>query len=490
MKKIFATFILTAAVSAAAFAAEPLRTAYFLDGYDFRHKLNPAMPAARSYFALPVLGATKIGVQSNLGISSFLYPTNDGRLTTFMNGSVSSDTFLKKLNKNNIISADFSTSVISIGAWGKKNGFTSVELNLRGGVSANLPRDIFAFMKTVGGKETYDITHLGARGQAYMELSVGHAQRVNKRLSVGGKIKLLLGAANANLDMNKMKIKMAADEWSVNAQGQLKVSGGMLEIPTYAQSGEVPEGKDPNQINLEGLSFDPAETFRTKGIGGFLGGYGAAVDLGFTYEILNGLTIGAAVTDLGVISWKNTLDARTSEAAWSFKGFENVSLDSESENSIQNQFGKLSEGFEDMLALYTETGGKNYLEMLATTVNASLQYKMPFWQGMSLGALVTARLQGPYSWTEGRVSLNFAFGNVLALSGSYAYSTFGSSVGAALNLHSRAFSFYLGTDTLPTRLSRPVPGIGFGVPVDGIKLGVNFGLVFNLSKRKDKTFRE
>lgn len=490
MKKIFATYIIATAISAVAFAAEPLRTSFFLDGYDFRHKLNPAMPAARSYFALPVLGGTKVGLQSNLGINTFLYPTNDGRLTTFMNGSVSSDTFLKRLNKNNIISADFSTSIISIGAWGKKNGFTSVELNLRGGVSANLPRDIFAFMKTVGGKETYDISHLGARGQAYMELSLGHAQRINRKLSVGGKLKILLGAANANLDIDKMKIKLAADEWSVNAKGHLKASGAIIDIPTYAQSGEVPEGKDPDQLNFNAISFDPAETFRTKGIGGFLGGYGAALDLGFTYEVLDGMILGAAVTDLGLISWKNSLYATTSETAWSFKGFENVSLDNDSENSIQNQISKLGEGFEDMVALYMGKGGKNYIEMLATTVNASLQYKMPFWKGMSVGALVTARIQGPYSWAEGRASLNFAFGNVLGLSGSYAYSTFGSSAGLALNLHSRAFSFYLGTDTIPTKLSAPVPGIGFGIPVSSLKLGVNFGLVFNLSKRKDKTFRE
>ncbi|MDE7127914.1 MAG: hypothetical protein K2O58_08500, partial [Bacteroidales bacterium] len=118
--------------------------------------------------------------------------------------------------------------------------------------------------------------------------------------------------------------------------------------------------------------------------------------------------------------------------------------------------------------------------------------KMPFWDSMSVGALLTSRIQGEHSWTEGRLSVNFAFGNVFALSGSYAYSNFGSTFGAAMNLHCRAVSFYLGTDTIPTHFTAPLIENGpvkIGLPLNKMNIGLNFGLVFNVSKRKDKLYR-
>ena len=195
MKKIFGIFIVALAFSVTVKAQEPLRTAYFLDGYNFVHQLNPALPSARSYFTLPALGYSNLGVQSNMGISTFLFPQENGQLTTFMNSTVSSETFMKGLNNNNILNVDVSTALLSIGAWGRKNGFTSIDLNLKANVSLNLPQDLFMFMKNVGGAEEYNISNLGVKARSYLELSLGHTQRINKRLSVGGKVKFLLGVS-------------------------------------------------------------------------------------------------------------------------------------------------------------------------------------------------------------------------------------------------------------------------------------------------------
>ena len=72
MKKIFNIFVFSLVLGTAAFAQTTMKTTYFLDGYDFRHRLNPATPSARSYFTLPVLGYTSVGVSSNMGVNTFL----------------------------------------------------------------------------------------------------------------------------------------------------------------------------------------------------------------------------------------------------------------------------------------------------------------------------------------------------------------------------------------------------------------------------------
>ncbi|MCM1177697.1 MAG: DUF5723 family protein [Clostridium sp.] len=491
MKKIFCIFTLAMAFSVASVAQEPMRTAYFLDAYNFRHQMNPAFASARSYFTIPALGYMNGGVQSNIGMSKLLYPTADGKLTTFMSSSVGEREFLGRLHRNNLLGANVSTSIFSIGAWGKKNGFTTVELNMKANTSVNLPRDLFAFMKSPGASQHYDISNIGLRAKAYLELSLGHSQRINRKISVGGKLKFIVGLVDARVQLDQMNIDMTESEWRVNANGTMRVSGGgIVKVPTYSETGGADKGQRPDQINFKEIKFaDENEIFSS--IPSMIGGYGAALDLGFSFEVLKGLTVSASVLDLGFISWKNSIYAVTDNNPWSFKGFDNFSFDGDSDNSIGKQFEHIGDDLLELINLYRKDN-RSYTEMLAATVHAGVQYKMPFWNGMSVGALLTSRIQGAHSWTEGRLSLNFAFGNAFALSGSYAYSNFGSTFGAALNLHCRALSFYLGMDSIPTRFSKsivPESPINIGIPLNDINLGLNFGLVFNVSKRKDKDFR-
>ena len=52
-------------------AQEALRSAYFLPGYNFRHELNPALAPERGYVALPAIGGLNVGLNSNIGLSTF-----------------------------------------------------------------------------------------------------------------------------------------------------------------------------------------------------------------------------------------------------------------------------------------------------------------------------------------------------------------------------------------------------------------------------------
>ena len=93
--KIAAALLFAASIPAVStWAQNSLRSAYFLEGYTYRHQMNPAFASERNYVGMPVLGNFNIGLQSNIGVSNFLYKLPNGDLTTFLNGSVSSSEFL------------------------------------------------------------------------------------------------------------------------------------------------------------------------------------------------------------------------------------------------------------------------------------------------------------------------------------------------------------------------------------------------------------
>lgn len=243
MKKIY--FILAIAISTAVLpvSAQQLNSAYFTEGYKFRHHLNPAFASSRSYFSIAT-GNINVGVNSNMGISTFLYPTADGRLTTFMNGSVSADEFLSRLNRKNILGVDAGVSLISTGTWGK-HGFTSVELNLKSSSAVNLPKDLFDFMKNVGQRQSYNFSNLGVRSRNYMELAIGHSHSITKRLNIGAKVKFLLGIASADVRVDDVKVDMYEDQWRVDANGSLYAAVPGLDLGTKA-GGEI----DFNDISI------------------------------------------------------------------------------------------------------------------------------------------------------------------------------------------------------------------------------------------------
>ena len=140
MKKItyialsLAAFCLSTAVS----AQQNLRTAYFTDGYTYKYKMNPAMTPERGFFAIPVLGNIGIVAESNLGLSTFLYPISDG-LTTFMNNSVPAEEFMAKIKNNNKLNVNVNTSIIAFGFRTGK-AFHTVDLSLRADARAAIPK--------------------------------------------------------------------------------------------------------------------------------------------------------------------------------------------------------------------------------------------------------------------------------------------------------------------------------------------------------------
>lgn len=448
-------------------AQQNLRTAYFLDGYTYAYKMNPALQGERGFVSIPVLGKLSLGVESKLGISTFIKPS-DGKLVTFLHPDISDNEFLSGMNRGNVMFANMDIPVIAFGFWTGK-AYHTVDLSVRADAGANLTKDLFHFMKvgSADGTDTWDISDFGARAEARMELAYGYSRRFGENVSVGARVKALMGVARADLAMETMNLKLNGDEWAVTAKGVADFAG-VLDVRTKGQTGSATDPAHHDLIDWNALHIKSKDEIKK-----YLSSpsMGLAVDLGVAVDLLDYLTVSASVLDLGFIGWNDAVHATTPETAWSFTGFENLSLDGET--AIGGQFESLKD---DLLGAMNfmksgENGGKNSVN-LSATAHLGIEARMPFYERLSVGILGTHRFAGAYSWTEGRFSLNWALLKAFSLSGSYAISNMGNSLGAAMNIHLPGFTLFAGVDSL-LPLTNVTPNM---IPIDSCNTNLAVGL--------------
>lgn len=460
---------------AAAAGQQALRSAYFLEGYNYRHQLNPAFASERNYFSMPILGNLNVGTQANVGVSDFLYPyrTANGELTTFMNESVSSEEFLDGLKSRNRINLDLDMTIFSAGfrAFG---GFNTVELSLRGGVRANLPYELFEFMKCgmTSDDTHYLIEDMGISSTNYAELALGHSHRINDRWTVGGKVKLLFGLADAYAKINRMELNLTKDVWSVQADGEMNAAVKGLMLPTKEEAGRSVD--DPADRDL--MSWEDAD-FDSPGLNGF----GMAFDLGATFKVRDDLELSAALLDLGFINWKNNIKATTSNEPWTFDGFNNIAIDPEDPddpNDWENQFEAIGDDLESLTNFRKKEDGGSRTRALGATLNIGAVYTLPYYKKLKLGFLSSTRINGAYSWSEGRFSANVAPLKWFDGGVNYAVSSFGSSFGWILNFHPKGFNLFIGSDH---QFFKVTPQY---VPVHHATANFSMGINFPIGKRK------
>lgn len=458
MKKSYIlTIALLVLAGISASAQQNLRTAYFLDGYTYAYKMNPALQGERGFFAVPVLGKTSLGIESNLGLSSLVYPSADGTLKTFLHPDVTSEEFLKNMRHKNLIMANADLPVVALGFRTGK-AYHTLDVSLRADVDGNLTKDLFRFLKvgSSDGTTSWDISNFGARAQARAEVAYGLSLKFGEKVSVGARVKALMGLAKVDLTMDDMNLKLSSEEWAVKAKGSASIAGP-VEVKTM----------DDDLIDFSSFALksesEIIEYLKDPALG-------FAVDLGASADILEWLTLSASVTDLGMVGWKNVMTASTPEASWSFDGFDDLSLNDDS--AISDEFDALIGEFSDALNIKKDGFSEKMSTPLSATAHLGLEARMPFYKRLSIGLLGTHHFAGAYSWTEGRASVNWALLRIFAVSGSYAISTHGTSFGAACNIHLPGLTLFAGVDSfLP--LLNVTPSY---IPIDACNTNVSLGL--------------
>lgn len=461
---LFLFFLGSVAMNA---TAQSLRSGYFMEGSTYRHQLNPAFMGERNYFSIPGLGNTSAGVQGNIGVDDFVYKYNQNgyTLTTFMNPTVGNAEFLDNLHENNHLNADIRMTLLSFGFRGM-GGFNTFEIGLRSNSSVNLPYGLFDFMKTGmadAANTHYKIDDITVRSNNYVEFAFGHAREIIKdRLSVGGKVKLLVGGANVDGHVKNMDVYMSQDVWRVEAEGEVN---GSLKGGYFTTKAPNEQGKR----EVDGLEVE------SPGIGGF----GIGIDLGAVYKMddfVEGLTLSAAVLDLGFIKWNNGLKARM-QNNYTFNGFQHpIAVDPEGDDDpgdIDNQIDQIGDDLEDFIKLYDDGTVSSRSTKLASTLNVGAEYVFPLYQKLKFGLLSTTHFNKPFTWSEARLSANISPIRWLEASVNYAYGSFGSGFGWMLNFHPKGFNFFVGMDHLVTKVTPQYAPIG--------NANANISLGFNIT---------
>ena len=455
---------LTMAAAILPTSAQELRTSYFMETSNYRHQMNPALLDS-PYVGL-LFSNINIGMTGNIGAKQFIFDTNglpgytgNYRYTTFMDPNVDAKTFLNKLHDKNRFDLYLNYNLFSVGfkAWG---GVNLLELNLRSNTNLTLPKGLFEFAKTAGEKEHYEFGGLGMRTQNYMELALGHSRDINDQWRVGGKLKFLIAAAYADFTADNVTLDMTEDAWRIQSNAQMKASLLKSDVIHEDPSKNSADGR-PRVKKLDNFGFS-------------LPGFGMALDLGVTYKPIENLTLSAAITDLGFISWKNTHHA-SSQGDYTFDGFNNIYIGSDKDQTedIDDQFDQIGDDLEEMFSVYDD-GTKTATQALAATLNVGAEYKLPAYDKLKFGFLYTSRIHGKYSWHQGMLNVGVRPVKWFECNVNGAVTSTGVTAGGMLSLKAPHFNFYIAADRFFSKMGKQ------GVPLNSSNGNITFGMTFPL----------
>lgn len=468
MKLVHKKYIIAAAMlaSSANIMAQGINSAYYTNDYKFRHTMNPAFANEQSYFSIPALGNINVNMHGNFGYQDVVRSNpwygngSDKKKTTFMHPDISVKDALNGFSKgNNRILGDIGITILSAGfkAFG---GYNTIELNSKSSVGVSIPYEMFEFAKNTGYK-TYNIGDINARVQSYAEIALGHSRQINDKLRVGAKLKFLLGVGRADVQFKDIKADLASNEkWIISGNAKANVSMKGFEFKS-----EEKEYNNPNHGNSG--EYETIDDIDFDGVG--LGGFGMAVDLGGVYKINDDWTVNAALLDLGFIGWSNNVTAVNKANKFEFNGFHDTSVSTDHGATIDDKIDDYDDQLKDFANLTDEGNKGGRSTGIGATLNVGCEYNLPVYRKMTFGFLSSTRINGPYTWTEGRLSANWTPMKWIDGGVNLAVNSFTTSMGWALNIHPKGYNFFIGMDHILGKMSKE------GIPLSS-NANVNVGM--------------
>lgn len=481
--------------------AQFLRTSYFMEGTHYRQQLNPALTPTKGYFNLPVIGAVNATVGStSLGYQDIIDIIDDG------DDFYTKPDFMNRLKDNNKLNVNFSTEILSAG-WYKGKNFWSFNIGLRTDIGANLTKNMFTFLNEMETVEenwrnsNYDISGQQLNINAYTEIGLGLSRQINSRLTVGARVKALLGIGNMELKLNRvaMSANLPSDQ-QINQWSSESYWNSMTPSQAAQAAQELKDKFNNYHANLtvgaelkssfKGLELQEEEgkdyvtdfDFDSGKLG--IAGYGFGIDLGASYKILDNLTVSASVLDLGFISWSksSTKIASANPDPIDIKGSTYANMvDPNNPNTVMNAVNQLqndAQGYMDrvtngdvldydMLQLEVSDAKESRKSRLASTLVLGAEYGF-FNNKLAVGVLSTTRFVQPDALTELTFSANYRPKSWFNVALSYsAIQSAGKSFGLGLKLG----PLFVGTNYMFLgKNSNSVNGfVGVSIPLGGRK---------------------
>ncbi|HYG04339.1 MAG TPA: DUF5723 family protein [Chryseosolibacter sp.] len=326
-----------------------------------------------------------------------------------------------------------------------------------------LPRDVVNFF--VQGTEAYVNRTATLSPEIemmnYLETGFGASYTVDKKLTVGAKLKILKGVVNATTERSAFNISLA-DNYGITVSADLDMRSSGIH-------------------NFDSSEYEIQDNWKD-----YTKNNGFAIDLGATYKLTDKWTVGASIIDLGSIKWKNDTYGYSMNPETANYTFEGVDLD-----EVLNGDSDYGESLADSIeAKFDYKEGKigKYKTPLPTKVYLSGVYQIR--KMFSAGGLIgIERFRG--RWMPAfTASLNKEFGKRVGASLSYTVTNNSfNNLGAGLSLNFAPVQFYIVGDNvlrLPLTLASEKnlnPYVN-NLQYFNLRIGLNF--VFGRDKVQEK----
>lgn len=273
---------------------------YQMNGLPQSIQANPSfLPKSKLYLNLPIGFAT-------VGITNSGFSFNDA-FTKRADDSLQINTqqVVDNLAALNLFNAETSYDLIGVGF--KLNDlYVNFTSTFKFQTNFLYPKDLLKFALEGNGKnyigQRASLDGLGINLNSYVEYAFGVTKEIDKKLTVGGRFKLISGIANFQTKKSKLGIYTDPEDFSITIDGDAEIN-----------SSNFGQFLDSTGTKMEASDYiSNFAKFKNKGIG---------IDLGATYILNDKITLSASVVDLGSIRWTTNITSYKANIDYKFEGF-------------------------------------------------------------------------------------------------------------------------------------------------------------------------
>lgn len=469
-------------------SAQQVNTLYFLENAPMRHTINPAFqPVSNFYLTLPVVGHTSLWVGTNgWSMSDFIFKGPNGNTITPLHPDAPAN-WLEQQPKKFTFDMDLHTNILGFGFRIKENSYLHINVSERISAGVNFSSSIFGLNHIRDGV-VLDSVSLGLNALAYTEFAVGFSHNITRKWSVGGKIKVLVGQADAAVNFDNLAFTTSLDSLRMTGNGTMRMAAP-LNWSSFPTTQEELADYDVAELfsNYNGdIMQQVKEAIKPAGMG-------VAFDLGVTYKPINNLQLTAAVTDLGFIRWHRYAKA-TADVDATFEGIdldysEYGSINHFDDDKLVDDVTNELEGYLDEIKVNDIEKGFPYINMLTANLNVGIDAN--FWKNrVGVGVYSHTRFFNSYITEEVTFGAALRPVNWFNLAASYSFlNGHWSNIGAALSIAPYdGLMLTVATDYIPTSYAKSsAEKIALPYKTSGVNVMFGLAIVAGTNKKnKDK----
>ena len=334
--------------------AQTTNSLYFMRGVPQNYQVNPAFqPECNKFFGLPGLSPLTVKIQNSpFALNDAVYYNKEiDSLITFLHPLADKNAFLALLNENNFLNAELSVNLASMGFRAKKMYFT-FDVTERVLTQFSYP-DAFIRLPIFGpdSGRVYDFNSFGLNFSVFNEFSIGISRKIDDKLTIGIRAKMLFGQANLQTELFDLTLSTNENSWPLHSNIRINTSSHSLIADEFPLVSMAPIDSIMDIIDDVVNSFDSRlagyDTFSDFMNLALPKNLGLGLDIGADYRVTDWLQVSASIIDIGRIKWKSGVVNFTNQADYTFDGL-NVLMGGNQDflqtftDSLSNTFNKFS----------------------------------------------------------------------------------------------------------------------------------------------------